>query len=100
MPLIGSTTKRSPLPDKLATLSDFSYDYDTVDEEERGYQRDAQDRDYEKSITPFHIYIWYREEGGQPRFFLEDTGNKEHYSQWQPGLQLEEGIWTKDYNYI
>ena len=48
--LIGSTTlrtplkpprKRSPKPDKPATLTDLSYDYDTEDGGERGYQRDA-----------------------------------------------------------
>ena len=28
-----------------------------------------------------------------------DTGDESLYSQWQPGLQLEEGNWLEDYNY-
>ena len=27
-------------------------------------------------------------------------GDEETYSQWQPGLELEEGNWLEDYNYI
>ena len=29
-----------------------------------------------------------------------DTGDETVYSQWQPGLQLEEGNWQEGYNYI
>ena len=42
----------------------------------------------------------YRADGGRRRYAPTDTGDEETYAQWQPGLELEEGNWLKDYNYI
>ena len=43
----------------------------------------------------------YLDDGGRRRYVHTDTGDEQLYSQWQqPGLLLEEGDWSEDYNYI
>ena len=43
-----------------------------------------------------HQYLTYLEDGGRRRFVNTDTEDESR----QPGLQLEKGNWTEDYNYI
>ena len=47
-------------------LEDLSYDFDAEEEGERGYQRDAQNYSYEKSMIPFR--------GGRPTAILNIPG--------------------------
>ena len=77
------------------SLAEIIYEYNTDDEGQRGCQRDSADHFHEN-----HQYIMYREDGGRRRCVLTDTGDELVYSQWQPGLQLEEGNWREDYNNI
>ena len=42
----------------------------------------------------------YMDDGGRRKYVHIDTGDERFYSQMQPGLQLEEGKWLEDYNYI
>ena len=82
------------------SLSEIVYEYDTEDEGRRAYERDTQDHFHENHSHPLHQYLAYLEDGGRRRCVLTDTGYELLYSQWQPGLQLEEGNWREDYNYI
>jgi hypothetical protein len=81
-------------------LAEIIYEYDTEDEGQRGYERESQDRFFEHHTHPLHQYLCYLEDGGRQRCALTDTGDERVYSQWQFGLQLEEGNWLEDYNYI
>ena len=78
-------------------MAEIIYNYDTDDEGQQGALRDAQDHFFENHTHPLHQYL---EDGGRRRCVLEDTGEELVYSQWQPGLELEEGNWLEDYNYI
>ena len=42
----------------------------------------------------------YLDDGGRRRYVHTDTGDEQFYSDRQPGLQLEDGNWSEDYNYI
>ena len=42
----------------------------------------------------------YLGDGCRRRYVHNNTADEQFYSQWQPGLQLEEGNWLEDYNYI
>ena len=70
------------------SLAEIIYDYDNEDE-----GHDSQDRFFENHTHPVHQYLAYLEDGGRRRCVLTDTGDGLVYSQWQPGLQLEEGNW-------
>ena len=97
--------ERDPNFGRQRDLADLAYDYEDYDSDEdneriRITARSEQDDLHNMTITPFHRYKWYREEGGQRKFFAEDNGTEVHYAQWQPDIQLEEGEWMEDYNYI
>ena len=82
------------------SLAEIIYEYDTEDEGRRGCQRDSDDHFRENHSHPLHQHLAYLEDGGRRRHTHTDTGDESLYSQWQPGLQLEEGNWSEDYNYI
>jgi hypothetical protein len=82
------------------SLAEIIFEYDTDDEGRRGYQRGSDDHLFEHHTHPLHEYLMYLEDGGRRRCVLTDTGDELVYSQWQPGLQLEEGNWLEDYNFI
>ncbi len=82
------------------SLAEIIYEYDTEDEGQRGYERESQDRFFEHHTHPLHQYLCYLEVGGRRRCALTDTGDEVVYAQLQPGLQLEEGNWLENYNYI
>ena len=42
----------------------------------------------------------YLDDGGRRRYVHTDTRDEQFYAYLQPGLQLEEGNWPEDYNYI
>jgi hypothetical protein len=51
--------------------------------------------------THLNQYLAYLEDGGRRKHVhTTDTGNQSLYSQCQPGIQLEEGNWSENYNYI
>jgi hypothetical protein len=82
------------------SLAEIIYEYDTEDEGRRGCQRDSDDHFHENHSHPLHQYLAHLEDGCRRRHVHTDTGDESLYSQWQPGLQLEEGNWSADYNYI
>jgi hypothetical protein len=81
-------------------LAEIIYEYDTEDEGLRSDTRATDDHFHEHHSHPLHQYLCYLADGGRRRYVLTDTGDETVYSQWQPGLQLEEGNWREDYNYI
>ena len=82
------------------SLEEIIYDYETEDEEQRDCECESQHRYHNLHSHPLAQYILYRQDGGRRRCVLTDTGDELIYSQWQPGLQLEEDNWREDYNYI
>ena len=98
--LHGTMEGRQYRRSRPRSLADLVYEYDSDPNESRSEQRDTQDHYHSAWITPFQRYTWYREEGGQRKFYPDDTGKEDYYSQWQPGPKLEEGNWMEDYNYI
>ena len=91
------SSKWAPRP---YSLSEIIYDYDSEDEGQRGYERDTQDRYHEIASYPLNQYREYLDDGGRRRYVHTDTGDEQFYSQWQPGLLLDDGKWSEDYNYI
>ena len=81
-------------------MAEIIYEYDTEDEGLRSDTRATDDHFHENHSHPLHQYLCYLEDGGRRRHALTDTGDEAVYSQWQPGLQFEEGNWREDYNYI
>ena len=92
--------RRSIWSPRPYSLAEIIYEYDTEDEGFRSDTRATSDHFHETHSHPDHQYLCYLEDGGRRRQVLTDTGNETVYSQWQPGLQLEEGNWLEDYNYI
>ena len=82
------------------SLAEIVYEYDTEDEERRGCVRDAQDHYHEIDSYPLTQYTVYMDDGSRRKYVHDHTGDEQFYSQWQPGLVLEEGNWLEDYNYI
>ena len=41
----------------------------------------------------------YLDDEGRRRYVHTDTGDEKFYAHLKPGLQLEEGNWSEDYNY-
>ncbi len=81
-------------------LADIVKTYETEDEESRAEERASQDHYYEIGSYPLNQYTLYMDDGGRRKYLHDHTGDEQFYSQWQPGLQLEEGNWSEDYNYI
>ena len=82
------------------SLAEIINEYDTEDEGRRSCQRESGDNYHEHHSYPLNLYHMYLDDGGRRRYVYIDTGDEQFYSQWQPGLQLEEGNWSEDYNYI
>jgi hypothetical protein len=73
-------------------LAEIIYEYDTEGEEKCCCQRDSQDRCFHENHShPLYEYLTYLEDGDRRRYVHTDTGDEMLYSQWRPGLQLEEG---------
>ena len=66
------SSKWGPRPYSLA---ESVYEYDTEDEGQRGFHRDAQDHFYENHTNPLHQFLTYLEDGGRRRLKPDDTGN-------------------------
>ena len=81
-------------------MSEIVYEYDTEDEGRRVCERDTQDHYHEIGLYPLNQYDMYLDDGGRRRYVHTDTGDERFYSNRQPGLQLEDGNWSEDYNYI
>ena len=81
-------------------MAEIVYDYETEDEGRRGCERDSADHYHEIDSYPLTQYQEYLDDGGRWRYVHTDTGDEGLYAQWQPGLQLEGGDWSEDYNYI
>ena len=82
------------------SLAEIIYEYDTEDEGRRCYEGDTQNLFHETHSHPFHQYQMYMDDESRRRYVHTDTGDKQFYANLQPGLQLEEGDWSEDYNYI
>ena len=81
-------------------MAEIIYEYNTEDEGQRSYERDAANHFFENHERPLNQYDMYLDDGGRRRCVLTDTGDELVYSHLQPELQLEEGNWREDYNYI
>ena len=93
----SSSSKWGPRP---YSLSDIIFLYDTEDEGQRGYEHESQDRFHESHKHPFHQYQMYLDDRGRRSYVHTDTVDEQFYLQLQPRLQLEEGDWLEDYNFI
>ena len=82
------------------SLAEIIYEYDTEDKGRRGCQRDSDDHFHENHKHPLNQYNMYLDDGGRRRCVHTDTRDELVYSHLQPGLRLEEGNWSEDYNYI